>query len=79
MEIKERIVEKAKEYFLKFGIKSVRMDEIASALGVSKKTIYQFFQDKEDLADAVLNKKLVVLENKKVTMLFTSYFKKWKC
>jgi len=54
MNIKDRIKEKADELFRRYGIKSVTMDEIASQLGVSKKTIYQFFEDKNQLVDSVI-------------------------
>ena len=54
MEVKDRIKQKAEELFRKYGVKSVTMDEIASQLGVSKKTIYQFFKDKDELVDAVI-------------------------
>lgn len=54
MEIKERIKQKADELFRQYGIKSVTMDEIASQLAVSKKTIYQSFADKDELVDAVI-------------------------
>lgn len=47
MEVKERILKAAEELFLKFGIRSVTMDEIASELGISKKTIYLHFEDKD--------------------------------
>lgn len=53
METQERIKNKADELFRRFGIRSVTMDEIASQLGISKKTIYQFYSDKNDLVDAV--------------------------
>ena len=53
-ETKERIQQKAKELFMQFGLRSVSMDDIANALGVSKKTIYQYFVDKDELVDAVL-------------------------
>ena len=46
---KERITEQATKMFLKEGIKSIRMDDIASALGVSKRTIYELFENKENL------------------------------
>ncbi len=49
MEIKERIIQQAGELFVKHGIKRISMDEIASKLGISKRTIYQNFTDKEDL------------------------------
>ena len=39
---------------MRYGIKSITMDEIATSLGISKKTIYQFFTDKDDLVFAVI-------------------------
>jgi len=49
MEIKKRIQQKAHEMLMQFGIRSVSMDDIASGLGISKKTIYQYFEDKDAL------------------------------
>jgi len=49
MSMKERIQQKAAELFRRYGIRSVTMDEIAGQLGISKKTIYQFYADKEAL------------------------------
>lgn len=46
---KERIVAQAMQMFVSEGIKSVRMDDIARQLGVSKRTLYEFFGDKESL------------------------------
>jgi AcrR family transcriptional regulator len=54
----ERIVEGSEELFLIGGIKSVTMDDIARHLGMSKKTIYQFFKDKNELVIALVQKKL---------------------
>jgi AcrR family transcriptional regulator len=54
----ERIVEGSEELFLTAGIKSVTMDDIAKHLGMSKKTIYQFFKDKNELVIALVKKKL---------------------
>lgn len=54
MEVKDRIKQKADELYRRYGIKSVTMDEIANQLGVSKKTIYQSFSDKNELVDAVI-------------------------
>lgn len=54
MEVKDRIKQKADELYRRYGIKSVTMDEIANQLGVSKKTIYQSFSDKDELVDAVI-------------------------
>nr|WP_298990706.1 TetR/AcrR family transcriptional regulator [uncultured Polaribacter sp.] len=53
--MEQKIVEKSTELFLNLGFKSVTMDEIASALGVSKKTIYKYFNNKTDLVNAVTN------------------------
>src|ERR1700748_2751015 len=54
----ERIILGAEELFLTAGIKSVTMDDIAKHLGMSKKTIYQFFKDKNELVTALVKKKL---------------------
>ncbi len=54
MEVKERILEKATDLFMRYGIRSITMDEIATSLGISKKTIYQFFKDKDELVFAVI-------------------------
>lgn len=39
---------------MRYGIRSVSMDDIANALGMSKKTIYQYFVDKDELVDGVI-------------------------
>lgn len=46
---KERIIDQAMHMFVSQGIKSVRMDDIAQQLGVSKRTLYEMFGDKEGL------------------------------
>ncbi|KGO87955.1 TetR family transcriptional regulator [Flavobacterium rivuli WB 3.3-2 = DSM 21788] len=50
--MKEQILNKATEMFLTLGYKSVTMDEIATEMGISKKTIYQHFANKNDLVEA---------------------------
>ena len=52
--MKEKIIAKASELFLKLGFKSVTMDDIATELGISKKTIYQHFPDKDSLVFEVV-------------------------
>jgi AcrR family transcriptional regulator len=47
--MKSRILEKGAELFFRYGVKSVTMDSIASDLGISKKTIYQHFPDKDTM------------------------------
>lgn len=49
-----RILEQARELFMQYGLKSVSMDDICNRLGMSKKTIYQYFADKEELVSAVV-------------------------
>lgn len=46
-ETRNRILAAAQELFMRYGFKSITMDEIARHLGVSKKTIYQHFEDKD--------------------------------
>lgn len=48
-EERDRIMEKARERFLHYGFAKVTLDEIASDLGLSKKTLYKHFASKEDL------------------------------
>ena len=48
-ELRERIVVTATEAFTSKGIKSITMDDIAAALGISKRTLYEVFSDKESL------------------------------
>lgn len=47
--MKEKIIKKASELFLKLGFKSVTMDDIACEMCISKKTIYKYFCNKEIL------------------------------
>jgi TetR/AcrR family transcriptional regulator, cholesterol catabolism regulator len=56
MEIRERIIEGASGLFRTYGIKSVTMDSLANQLGISKRTIYEVFSDKDDLLIAVLTR-----------------------
>ncbi len=63
MEIKERILFGAQDLFFKYGIKSITMDDIAKHLAVSKKTIYHFFADKNELVETLLSESLKKDEN----------------
>ncbi len=49
--MKDKIVNKAKEMFLKLGFKSITMDDIACDMCISKKTIYKYFSNKELLIE----------------------------
>lgn len=55
--MKEKIREKATDMFLNLGFKSVTMDDIANAIGISKKTIYSEYSNKTALVeDCVMGK-----------------------
>ncbi len=54
-EKEERIIRESTHIFMRYGIKSVNMDDIASRLGVSKKTLYKYVSDKADLVERVLH------------------------
>lgn len=50
-------MERASEVFARFGIKCLTMDDLARELGISKKTIYTYFRDKDDLVNQTLQMK----------------------
>jgi len=56
-EKKERILAKAEEMFLEHGYSKVTMEEIASGLGMSKKTLYRFFANKKDLMEGLMSER----------------------
>ncbi len=49
MDTKQQILYKAMEMFMRYGIKSITMDDISRKLGISKKTLYRFVDNKGDL------------------------------
>ena len=51
---KEDLLENISELFLKYGLRSTSMDDICSHLKISKKTLYQFFSNKDDVVEQVL-------------------------
>ncbi|MBC5837529.1 TetR/AcrR family transcriptional regulator [Flavobacterium muglaense] len=53
--MKEKIIKKAGELFLKLGFKSITMDDIAGEMCISKKTIYKYFCNKEILVEESTN------------------------
>ena len=88
--MKDTII-KVSELYLKYGIKSVTMDDVARELSISKKTLYQYFKDKDELVKKVieyhvsfLHKEMQNLISKKVNAIeelllvskFTSQFLK---
>lgn len=65
MDTQNRIIEQATMMFFKYGIRSITMDEIAESLGISKRTLYESFNNKEELLKQCIehnddkNKKLI--------------------
>lgn len=64
MSQKERIIDQAMRMFVDQGIKSVRMDDIAQQLGVSKRTLYELFGDKEGLLYLSMDRYFTQLETR---------------
>jgi AcrR family transcriptional regulator len=56
--VEEYILKEAEKLFMKFGMRSVTMDDIAKHLGISKKTIYANFKDKNELVNQLVSKVL---------------------
>lgn len=59
---KERIKLAAHELIMKYSMRTVSMDDIANSVGMSKKTVYQYFKDKDDLVTEVVES--VIAENR---------------
>jgi AcrR family transcriptional regulator len=51
---KERIRQAAHDLVMKYSLRSVSMDDIAASVGMSKKTLYHYYQDKDELVKAVV-------------------------
>jgi len=49
------IIEKARELYYKYGIKSITMDDVAREMGISKKTLYQEVKNKTELVGKVID------------------------
>lgn len=64
MEKRTEIIAKAGEMFMRFGVKSVSMDDLSREMGISKKTIYTHFADKNLLVEEVLTAHLCILQNR---------------
>lgn len=56
VELKERIIERAMQAFKTHGIKCITMDDIAASMGISKRTLYEVFANKEMLLEDCIRK-----------------------
>lgn len=54
MSPEEKILKGARELFFKYGVRSVTMDDIARHLGMSKKTIYQSYKEKDEIVHKLM-------------------------
>ncbi|MBI5727442.1 MAG: TetR/AcrR family transcriptional regulator [Ignavibacteriales bacterium] len=64
IEIKQRILTRASEMFNEFGLSKVTMEEIAAGLGMSKKTLYKHFSNKEHLLRELIHDKKCLISGK---------------
>ena len=62
MELKDKIVEASFQLFCRQGIRSVSMDDIAAHLGMSKKTIYKWYENKDAIVFAAIANHLLSTE-----------------
>lgn len=58
MDTKHQILTKAESLFMRYGIKSVTMDDLAREMGMSKKTLYQYVSHKADLIENIFQLKI---------------------
>jgi TetR/AcrR family transcriptional regulator, cholesterol catabolism regulator len=61
MEIQERIMDTAFSLFRQFGTRSITMDDIAERMGISKKTLYAHFTDKDDMVSQTISRFIEVV------------------
>lgn len=61
--VRDRIFDSAQNLFSTYGIKGITMDEIASSIGISKRTLYQVVKDKEDLLLACILRSQLDMQN----------------
>lgn len=64
-----KIIGEAANLYKKYGIKSVTMDDVASHLGISKKTLYQYVKDKNQLVEKVVLEKIRYKEKEFMAIL----------
>ncbi|GAB3877568.1 TetR/AcrR family transcriptional regulator [Hymenobacter segetis] len=69
MEIKDRILNHAQQLFMRNGIKSVSMDDIAADLAMSKKTLYKWFENKDQIVEASMSRHLDGTQNECKVMI----------
>jgi TetR/AcrR family transcriptional regulator, cholesterol catabolism regulator len=58
----QNILLRVRELYLKYGIRSVTMDDVSNELGISKKTLYQHVTDKDDLVGKFIDNEISLLK-----------------
>ncbi|MFT6333952.1 MAG: AcrR family transcriptional regulator [Halioglobus sp.] len=59
METKQKILDQTFVLIMKYGIKSVSLDDISRGIGISKKTVYQYFENKKGLIQEVIENHII--------------------
>jgi TetR/AcrR family transcriptional regulator, cholesterol catabolism regulator len=67
----KNILLKVRELYTKYGIKSITMDDVALELGISKKTLYQYVTDKDDLVGKFIDSE-IILRQEEICKCFSS-------
>ena len=70
MDNRQRIIEEAALLFRTYGIRAVTMDMLANEMGISKRTIYEAFKDKDELLQGVL-KWMTIKQREAMTKIFS--------
>lgn len=66
----ENLLTTARDFFMQYGIKSVSMDDLSNKLGISKKTLYQTVENKEDLVMKVIENHIEI-QNKEMERILS--------
>ncbi len=69
----KNILLKVRELYMKYGIKSITMDDVATELGISKKTLYQYVTDKDDLVGKFIDNE-ILLRQEEICKCFKADF-----
>jgi AcrR family transcriptional regulator len=69
----DNILSKVRDLYKNYGIKSITMDDVARELGISKKTLYQYVTDKEDLVDKFIESEISTIQEEICKCISTDY------
>jgi TetR/AcrR family transcriptional regulator, cholesterol catabolism regulator len=59
----KNILLRVRELYMRYGIKSITMDDVSSELGISKKTLYQYVTDKDDLVGKFIDNEILLRQD----------------